>query len=71
MVSPLEIHAVAGAVMDTQFADAFSHRLDIPRMSEGQPIQPRKNYRPGAYVFQTHPPFSECRRLLQLDHRRP
>ena len=68
-VSPLlKIDTVAGAVVDAQFADTITDRLDIACMPLGQPIQPRSDHRPGAVILEPLAPLSKRLGLLQLKH---
>jgi len=64
----LKIDAVAGAVMDTQFADAFANRLSVACVPLSQPIQSRSDHRTGSVILEPQAPLSKRLCLLQLKH---
>ncbi len=68
MAAPLKIDAIAGAVMDAQFADPLADRLRIARMTVSQTNQPGGNDGSAALVLKLGPPLPKGFRLLDLDH---
>jgi hypothetical protein len=54
-----EIHAITGAIIDSQFADAFTDRFGIARVSHGQTLNPRLNPRSSTDVTQVVNPLGE------------
>ena len=64
----LKIDTVAGAVVDTQFADALANRFSVATVSLSQPIQSRSDYRSGAVILEPLAPLSKRLGLLQLKH---
>ena len=64
----LEIHPIAGTVVDPQFRDTFSNRLDIPGVTCRKTLDPDLNARPCANVPQPVEPSDENLRLADLKH---
>ena len=64
----MEVDAVSGAIMNTQFANPLPHWLNVPSMTEAETIQARRYQSAYPLIFQMHSPFSESLRLFYLDH---
>ena len=64
----LKIDTVAGAVVDTQLADALANRFSVASVSLGQPIQPRSDHRASAGILEPLVPLPKRLCLLQLKH---
>jgi hypothetical protein len=62
----LKVDTVAGAVVDTELADAFANRLGVACVPLSQPIQSRSDHRTGPLILEPLPPLSKRLCLLQL-----
>lgn len=63
----LKIDAVAGAILDAQFADTIANRLGVAGVPLSQPIQSRGDHRTRTMVLEPQAPLSERLRLLQFE----
>jgi hypothetical protein len=66
--TPLEIHAIAGAVVDSQFRDALAGRLHISWIPSAEPLNPGLNAGSRPQITEVVKPPSEGLSLSNLDH---
>src|SRR5262245_2114405 len=64
----LVVDAIAGPIVNSQFAHTFADWRRIARVSASETMEARGNHRLGPPVSQVTMPFPERRRLLEL-HR--
>lgn len=65
-----EVDAIAGPVVDPQFANAFAYRLGVACIAERQPADSHKHPRLRLKIAQAGESVGVGRRLAHLDHAR-
>jgi hypothetical protein len=69
-LSPLdEIHAIARAVVDPEFAHTLTHRLYVAGIAEGETADTGRNLRFCQIVSEFVQPGRKCLRLPNLNHK--
>ena len=68
MTSFLEIHTIAGAIVNSHFGDALTNRPDIARISGGQPLDTNLYAGSRLDITQTIEPLDECIGFAYFDH---
>jgi hypothetical protein len=68
VATPLKIHPVTGAIMDSKLTDTFPHGFGVSNEAEGQAIKAGSDSGANALIFEVHPPISKGLGLLQFDH---
>src|SRR5882762_8808136 len=70
LTPPHKINTIPGAMMNSQFADAFPDGFDVTRVTKRQPINPRCNPGSDAVVTKFRHPVRKSGSFTDLNHRR-
>jgi hypothetical protein len=68
VAASLEIHSIAGAIVNPKLAHVFTHRLGIAGVAESQAVEPRGNGRGRPLIPELAEPLAESFSLLRRYH---